>query len=303
MSAGRAPARPGPERNSRVPSLRSGPAAAALVAVAALGCRGGALAPPGDGALPFTRALLAAGEDSDARAALEALGKIAGRVQDEMRRRPGEGRLEILNRTIFEQLAFAREIDDSDPRFMRLASVIDARRGSCLGLGALYLALGEWLGPGAGFAVHGVLVPGHFFVRVVEGGGAPRNAELLRRGEQMPESWYRERYQLPAEGQVAPAYLRPLTPAEVLAVFDYNVGNDLRRRGKLPAARSYYARAAAAFPQFAEAHASHGLVLHLTGDLPAAARAYEAARAANPTLPGLEKNVTLLREEMAGARK
>lgn len=277
--------------------------ATAALAFAVSGCRRPVAKAPPEGALPLTRALLAVGESGDGRAAIEALAKVVARVQDELRRHPDRPRVEGINRIVFDELAFAREIDDSDPRFMRLGSVLDGRRGSCLGLGALYLALGEWLGPVEGFSVHGVLVPGHFFVRVTERGRPPRNVELLKRGEEMPEAWYRERYQLPAAGEVAPAYLRPLTPAEVLAVFDYNLGNDLRRRGLLPAARAHYERAGVAFPAFAEAHASLGLVLHLAGDLPAAARAYDAARAANPDLPGLDKNMSVLREEMSSAEK
>jgi regulator of sirC expression with transglutaminase-like and TPR domain len=197
---------------------------------------------------------------------------------------------------IFEELGFEREIDQTDPRFMRLSSVLASRHGSCLGLGALYLALGQRLGPAHGFTVEGVLVPGHFFVRA---GG--RNTELLRRGETMPDDWYRHRYQVPAQG--APEYLRPLAPAEVLAVFDYNLGNDLRQQGRLDEAAAAYARAAAAFPQLAEAHASLGLVRHLGGALEEASRAYQAARAANPGLPGLDRNLAQLREELAAVKR
>lgn len=274
--------------------------AAALVCTAA--CRSSRVDVPRDEEIPLSRALIAVGDAGDGRAALESLAKVAARVRDDLRRDPRRPRVEVINETLFEGLAFTREIDDTNPRFMRLGSVLDGRKGSCLGLAALYLALGEWLGPGEGFSVQGVLVPGHFFVRVSERGGPPRNVELLRRGEEMPDAWYRERYQLPPEGEVAPAYLRPLKTSEVLGVFDYNLGNDLRRRNRLPAARAAYERAATAFPSFAEAHASLGLVLHLTGDLPAAARAYAAARAANPTLPGLDKNMAVLREEMSAAK-
>src|SRR5207249_11985266 len=119
----------------------------------------------------------------------------------------------------------AREISDRDLRWMRLSDVLAAHRGSCLGLAALYLALGERLGPAHGFTVDGVLVPGHLFVRV-----AGHNVELLRRGEEMPDSWYRGKYEVPDKD--APAYLRPLAPPEVLAVFDYNIGNDLRVQGR-----------------------------------------------------------------------
>jgi regulator of sirC expression with transglutaminase-like and TPR domain len=81
-----------------------------------------------------------------------------------------------VNQVLFEQLGFVREVDDEDLRFQRLAAVLTSKRGSCLGLGALYLALGERLGARYGFSVEGVLVPGHFFVRMSERGAPPTSS-------------------------------------------------------------------------------------------------------------------------------
>jgi Flp pilus assembly protein TadD len=63
-----------------------------------------------------------------------------------------------------------------------------------------------------------------------------------------------------------------------------------------------YRRAVAAFPQLAEAYASLGLMRHLTGALKEAEQAYQAAQAVNPHLPGLEKNLAVLREELGRKR-
>jgi regulator of sirC expression with transglutaminase-like and TPR domain len=267
---------------------------AALMALASAGCR----RPGGRRAGPLTEALLHLGTaPAAADQARPALDAVAARVEAAWRARPAGAAAEVLNEVLFGELGFAREVDDPDLRFARLPSVLAGRRGSCYGLAALYLALGERLGPAHHFAVAAVLVPGHLFVRVTAPGGA-RNVELLRRGEAMPEAWYRQRYQVPARD--APAYLRPLAPRELLAVFDFNLGNDLRLHGRLAEAAAAYQRAAAAFPDFAEAHASLGLVHHLQGALPEALRAYEAARAANPHLPGLDRNIAVLRQEMGG---
>jgi regulator of sirC expression with transglutaminase-like and TPR domain len=258
-------------------------------ALSAAACRQPAPPPP------LTSALLEVGEPTprERAAALEEIGRLAAAV--EARLRAGLAPAEALNAVVFGERGFAREVDDTDPRFMRLAAVLAARRGSCLGLAAVYLALGERLGPAHGFGVAGVLVPGHLFVRVVDAGGA-RDVELLRGGERMPERWYREKYQIPEPTPAA--YLRPLRPAEVLAVLDYNLGNDHRGQGRLDEAARAYRRAAAAFPQLAEAHASLGLVRHLSGALDEAERAYQAAQAANPRLPGLEKNLAVVRDEL-----
>jgi regulator of sirC expression with transglutaminase-like and TPR domain len=256
-------------------------AAAATLALCLLaGCR-----------RPSVTEALMAGADADARRVLE---EVVGRVEVGLRGKPAA---EVLRDVVFGELGFSREVDDPDLRFMRLPAVLTQRRGSCYGLGALFVALGDRLGRAHGFTVAAVLVPGHLFVRVQDAAGG-HNLELLRRGEMMPESWYRQRYEIPD----APEYLRPLDAREFLAVFDYNVGNDLRQRGRLEEAARSYERAGRGFPGLAEAHASLGLVRHLQGALPEALRAYEAARRANPRLPGLDRNIELLNRELGADR-
>jgi hypothetical protein len=53
----------------------------------------------------------------------------------------------------------------------------------------------------------------------------------------------------------------------------------------------------------AEAYASLGLVRHLSGALKEAGQAYRMAQAANPHLPGLEKNLSVIREELGRPRR
>jgi regulator of sirC expression with transglutaminase-like and TPR domain len=261
-----------------------------LMFAVAVACRGPRLA------TPLTDALLARGGDPgdpDGAASRDTLAQAAAQVERAWTK--GAAPERVFAEVVFGKLGFQREVNDQSLSYQRLADVLARRRGSCYGLAALYLALAETLGPAHGFTMAGVLVPGHLFVQVRDGGGA-RNIELLHQGGVEPESWYRGKYQ-PANG---PAYLRPLSSAELLAVFDYNVGNDLRRRSSLDLAATANRRAVAAFPQFAEAQASLGLVLQLQGDLAGGLAAYQKARAANPELPGLDRNVQLLREEMAG---
>src|SRR5690349_18568329 len=131
----------------------------ALVLVLLAGCRT-------ETQPPLTAALLVIGAPSGTArsAAIQALTEIAAKV--ETRLRAGTAPADALNAVVFDELDFKREVDSKDLRFMRLPSVLADRRGSCLGLAALYLALGERLGPGHGFTVDGVMVPGHFFVRI-----------------------------------------------------------------------------------------------------------------------------------------
>jgi tetratricopeptide (TPR) repeat protein len=242
----------------------------------------------------------------DAALARAEVARLAEPVAAALRR--GERPAEVFRRALFEHGRFRREIDSLEARFMLLPGVLRERRGTCVGLGSLYLALAE----AAGVAAHGVLVPGHFFVRVGDGaGGAPANVELLRQGEPMPDGWYRTRYGVPrAEGAAAERspgdlepYLRPLSIAEVTAVLRFNIANELRERGKPQEALARYRRAAADFPTFAEAHASIGLVQHMLGRLDEARQAYRTARQLQPQLPGLERNLAVLEAEIKQRNK
>jgi tetratricopeptide (TPR) repeat protein len=273
--------------------------------VIALSCRGAS--PPAP--VPASaRALVEVGRDFYETAPAELawteteLARIAEQVQSATRRDVGHDPVVALRKTIFEVLGFSREVDDTDLRFVLLPSVLRSRRGTCVGLGTLYLAVAELLG----LPAEGVMRPGHFFVRFREGReghpeGRPqgRNVELLHKGEELPDVWYEARFPIP--GGSAPEYARPLSLAEVLAVVEYDIGNERRRQGRLAEARRAYERATQHFPDFAEAQASLGATLHLLGDLDAAERHYRAAHLANSNLPGLEGNMDLLQRERVTA--
>jgi regulator of sirC expression with transglutaminase-like and TPR domain len=228
-----------------------------------------------------------AGDGEEAARRLEAL---AARARAALDRRGPEAAVDVLNRLVFDELGFEREVADTDLAFVLLPSVLSGRRGSCVGLGTLYLALGEL----ARVPLRGVVVPGHFFVRAREG-DRWRNVELLRRGEEETTDWYRARWPLPST--TAPIYDRPLSDDEVVAVVLYDAGNELRRHGRIDEARRAYERAVALFPSLPEARASLGAVLQLSGALEPALAAYEAASRLEPDLPGLDRNVRLLEEE------
>jgi regulator of sirC expression with transglutaminase-like and TPR domain len=245
---------------------------------------------------------LARGIMSIARTAGEATGMDEALLLEELERigesarrlgRHGADPSLSIVRVLFEELGFAREVESTDLRFVFLPSVLRERRGSCVGLGTLYLALAEALG----FDARGVLRPGHFYVRQ-ETPGAPRNVELLRRGEAMSEDWYRQRF--PRPSAAAGYYASPLTTEQVLGVIEYNVGNERRRQQRYAEAEAAHARAAHRFPTFAEAHASLGAMQHLLGMLPSAAASYRTARQLNSSLPGLDANIAMLDAELQG---
>jgi regulator of sirC expression with transglutaminase-like and TPR domain len=222
--------------------------------------------------------------------ALEQLDDIAQRAQAAFH----GGRVSAagaIGTVLFDELGFVREVTSTELTFVLLPGVLRQRRGNCVGLGTLYLAVAEALG----FVAHGVLMPGHFYVQHRAPGHA-QNVELLRRGEAMPDSWYRARYPLPPSATNT-AYARPLSVSEVLGVIEYDVGNERRRQQRPLEARAAYARAVELCPLFPEAHASLGAIQHMLGENAAALGSYRVARRLNPSLAGLEQNMALLEAE------
>jgi regulator of sirC expression with transglutaminase-like and TPR domain len=258
-----------------------------LLSAASCGCRAPARR------WDFARAALLVGQRagaSETQRALEQLEDIAERVLSAYRG-GGISAAGALGGVLFDELGFVREVTSTELAFVLLPGVLRQRRGNCVGLGTLYLAVAEALG----FAAHGVLMPGHFYVRHRAPGQA-QNVELLRRGEAMPDSWYHARYPLPPSASKT-AYARPLSAREVLGVIEYDVGNERRRQQRPLEARAAYARAVELCPLFPEAHASLGAIQHLLGEAAAALGSYRVARSLNPSLTGLEQNMALLEAE------
>jgi len=197
----------------------------------------------------------------------------------------GEGWPDAILHVLFRERGFSREVEHNEPRFYRLSDVLTAHRGNCLGLVSLYLVLAERVGAPA----DALRVPGHVFVRTRE--SPPRNLELLRQGEAMPDAWYQQRYgPWPAEA----GYFAPLSLAELEALFWYDAGGAALSRGQTADAAHAFERAVARAPRFAEAAASLGLVRQLTGARAEAADAYDRARQLRPDLPGLAHNLSVL---------
>jgi tetratricopeptide (TPR) repeat protein len=240
----------------------------------------------------FARELLAVADTENPGAAASA---PAWRELNDIADRVASPAGSDLSRVLFDELGFRREVTSTALGFVLLPSVLRKRRGNCVGLGALYLALARALD----IPARGVLMPGHFYVRLQEP-GSHRNVELLRRGEAMPDSWYGSRYPLPST-VARSVYARPLSEREVLGVVEYDIGNERRRQQRVTDARAAYARAVALLPDFAPARASLGSMQHLLGEYPAARASYQQAKLLEPGLLGLDDNVALLEAEAQAA--
>src|SRR5260370_516520 len=259
---------------------------ATLALLLTVGCHAGGRSTDGP---PGVHSLLSVGRDYAETHAEEAawstveLARISTQVRDAIARRRDVTAAIALNETVFLTLGFVREVEQTDLRFVLLPAVLRSRRGTCVGLGTLYLALAESLK----IPIEAVMRPGHFYVRVRES-DRRRNIELLRQGEEMPDEWYESRF--PAPPGVAKEYGRALSSSEVLGVVEYDIGNERRRQGRIAEARQAYDRSVHHFADFAEAYASLGAALHLLRALKEAESSHATTRRINANLTCLDKN-------------
>ena len=89
------------------------------------------------------------------------LDKMAHKILKELKER---GRntdykaIEVINDYLYNKLGFTTVETADDPNDLFLHSVLDNKKGYCLSLSVLYLALAERIG----LELYGVVVPGHF---------------------------------------------------------------------------------------------------------------------------------------------
>ncbi|HXK16158.1 MAG TPA: transglutaminase family protein, partial [Polyangiaceae bacterium] len=148
---------------------------ALLGLLATSGCQGGGAS------RSFSRQLLelaknaARVSDAEISGSVAELAHLGEMASEAVRTTPSQPPVAVVTELLFGRLGFAREVNDQSLDFALLPSVLGRRRGSCVGLGTLLLALAETLG----WSASGVLMPGHFYVRVATG-AEHRNVELLR---------------------------------------------------------------------------------------------------------------------------
>jgi len=185
----------------------------------------------------FGAALIAAEDQPELEPVrvIEQVEEWASELEFRLRAKPREpeARLAALNEFFFEELEMIASPTRGNSRYdedrladLLLPHVIRRRRGHCLGLSTLYLALAHRVR----LPVFGVSAPGHFFVRW-DGGGLRRNVELTAHGAAHPDSYYVERFQVEADLINRGVYLQSLRRREVLVEVLNNRANFYWDRG------------------------------------------------------------------------
>jgi regulator of sirC expression with transglutaminase-like and TPR domain len=186
-------------------------------------------------------------------------------------------RLDRLHAFFFDSLGLAAVDSDTSLASSVPSLALAQRRGSCVALCLLYLALGRSLD----LPLVPIFLPGHVALRFRPREGQPVNIETLRRGIARTDSFYRETFSL---GKRPWYSLADGRPEQALAALLFNMANARRTRGDLASAAEEYSLVAEVLPAFPEALGNQG-VCALGRDRQAAADLFRAAYAGDSLSP------------------
>lgn len=214
--------------------------------------------------------------DADGRLVERELDRIARRVRA-LAGGFGDpaGTISALNRVLFDEEGFVYDPATGDPENYLLDRVLARKRGNCLGLTSVYLALAERLE----IPLSGVYVPSHCFVRY-EGNGARINIETGDKGAERKDAWYAGKYRL-KEGS---PYLRTLGRREMIGVYLKTLGASYSRKGRDEDALRLYREAALFSPDMPDAYFNAGVSFQKLGRTEDAVEQYRRALTLDPNM-------------------
>ncbi|MGA8752446.1 tetratricopeptide repeat protein [Candidatus Deferrimicrobium sp.] len=190
-----------------------------------------------------------------------------------------------FRRVLLVEERFTYDKSSADPGNYLLESVLVRRKGNCLGLSLLYLALADRLG----IPFRGVYVPSHCFVRY-EGNGVRVNVEFAEGGASWSDDRYRQEFRLPP----ARPYLQSLSQTEMLGVFLKTLGAGYSRKGREEEALRLYDQAGRLYPGSPDVHYNAGVSLQKLGRLDEAAAKYRRALDLDPEMAAARDNLSIL---------
>jgi regulator of sirC expression with transglutaminase-like and TPR domain len=173
--------------------------------------------------------------DAAARAGEEIQAAAAALRADPAMAAGGPGRIRVLNRYVFDELGIRASDDLDDPASLLLASVVRDKKGYCVGVASLYLALARALG----VQIDAVATPAHVFLRY-DDGSTRVNIETLRGGAAVSDDDYIREHRIAPGSIAAGVFLRNLTDDEFFAQVHNNLGVIYSRRGDYERAAAQY---------------------------------------------------------------
>jgi tetratricopeptide (TPR) repeat protein len=188
----------------------------------------------------------------------------------------GRKTTEIISKILFEEMGFKPVNNAENPEDLFLHTVLENKRGYCLSLSILYLAVAERLN----LPVNGVVVPGHFFVRYTDHSKS-FNIETTQQGANAPDKHYIKEFKIPQDGR-RNIYLRNLSRRETIGCFFNNLANVYFDDGNIDNAYYYQQKAVDIAPLLAEARTNLGNIFLKKNMADMAVQQYIAAIEINP---------------------
>lgn len=193
--------------------------------------------------------------------------------------------VQIMNHYLFQKQKFSVDKTSSaskNPENLFLNSVLNRKKGRCVGLSILYLTIAERIG----LPLYGVSVPGHFFVRY-EDKKNRINIETTNKGRLFPDNYWRKIHKIPESS----FYLKSLSKKETIGVFLKNFGKTYADKRMLDKAIIQYKRVLTINPDDAEIHNNLGVVYGEKRMLYQAISEFEKALDINPDLAETYVNI------------
>lgn len=184
--------------------------------------------------------------------------------------------IHIINDYLFNELGYTSVKEASDANDLFLHSVMDRKKGYCLSLSILYLAIGERLG----LPLYGVVVPSHFFVRY-DNGPVRFNIETTSKGGYANDEHYIEKFNVPDNGHDS-IYMQNLNKMQSLGCLFNNLGNVYSDEGNIDAAIKALENAVRINPSLAESRTNLGNMYLQKGRINDAVYNYRQALSINP---------------------
>ncbi len=199
------------------------------------------------------------------------LDRLSSRISARLggRREPGRV-LSAMRRVLFGEEGFIYDPDPGDPENFLLDRVLSGKRGNCLGLTAVYLAIADRLD----LPFRAVYVPGHCFVRY-EGNGARINVETGEKGIERKDEWYAGAFRLKGGSP----YLRSLGRKETIGLYLKSLGTASSRKGREEEALLWYREASRFYPGLPDLPYNAGVSYQRLGRNVEAIERYRAALA------------------------
>jgi len=183
-----------------------------------------------------------------------------------------------LNDAIFGRLGVAGSPDLKDACNLLPSRVIERKRGYCVGIAALYLALAERLD----LPIFAVATPTHVLLRF-DDGAARINIETLQGGADVPDAEYVREEKIPESSIRRGVFMRNLTVEEFLAQIHNNLGVLYSERKDYETADDEYRKALDLHPDLAAAYYNRGKDFLLLGEYRRAARLLSRSLRLYPT--------------------